>query len=90
MTRKTANTEIVQGNVQVQDDQVKVTPANAGASKDIPVKNAQYMIDQSTYDKEVLRNPGFGYGWNGSSDRRALRWWRRRRTAATSPAGLRW
>ena len=66
VTRKTANTEIVQGNVQVQDDQVKVTPANAGASKDIPVKNAQYIIDQSTFGKEVLRNPGFGYGWSGT------------------------
>ncbi len=36
VTRKTANTEIAQGNVQVQDDQVKVTPANGGAGKDIP------------------------------------------------------
>ena len=30
------------------------------------MKNAQYMIDQATYDKEVRRNPGFGYGWSGS------------------------
>jgi Protein of unknown function, DUF481 len=66
VTRKTANTDIVQGNVQVEDDQVKVSPANGAAGKDIPVKNAQYIIDQSTFGKEVLRNPGFGYGWSGT------------------------
>lgn len=64
VTRKTANTDIAHGPIEVENDQVKVgVPA---ASKDIPVKSAQYMIDQATYDKEVTRNPGWGYGWNGS------------------------
>jgi Protein of unknown function, DUF481 len=65
VNRKTAKAEIVQGNVAVQDDQVKVTPAGGGASKDIPVKNTQFLVDQGTYDKEVLHNPGFFYGWTG-------------------------
>jgi hypothetical protein len=65
VTRKTAKAEIVQGNVEVQDDQVKVTPAGGGAGKDIPVKNTQFMVDQGTYDKEVLHSPGFFYGWTG-------------------------
>ncbi len=65
VTRKTADADVAQGVVQVQDDQVKVAPAT-GTPKEIPVKNTQYMIDQDTYNKEIKRNPGFGYGWNGT------------------------
>jgi hypothetical protein len=65
VTRKTADTDIAQGVVQVQDDQVKVATGTGGTTKDIPVKNAEYMIDESTYGKEVRRNPSFLYGWTG-------------------------
>jgi hypothetical protein len=65
VTRKTADADIAQGVVQVQGDQVEVAPAT-GTPKEIPVKNAQYMIDQDTYNKEIKRNPGFRYGWNGT------------------------
>jgi Protein of unknown function, DUF481 len=65
VTRKTADAEIAQGAVQIQDDAVKVAATN-GTSKDIPVKNAQYMIDEPTFNKEVRRNPGWGYGWTGA------------------------
>jgi hypothetical protein len=66
VTRKTPNGEIAQGAVQVEDDQVKVTAPAGGPSKDIPVKNTQYVIDQATFNKEVRGNPGFFSGWNGS------------------------
>jgi hypothetical protein len=66
VTRKTADADIVQGNVQVEDDQVKVTQATGGASKDIPVKDAQYVIDKGTYTQELHGNPGFFSGWAGS------------------------
>jgi hypothetical protein len=66
VTRKTAATDIAQGVVQVQDEQVELAPATGGTPTEIPVKNAQYMIDTPTYQKEVLSNPGFLYGWSGS------------------------
>jgi hypothetical protein len=66
VSRKTPDADVAQGGVQIQDDQVKVTTSTGGATKDIPVKNAQYMIDEDTYGKEVRRNPGFGYGWTGA------------------------
>ena len=66
VTRKTPNGAIAQGAVQVEDDQVKVTAPAGGPSKDIPVKNAQYVIDQATFNKEVLGKPGFFSGWNGA------------------------
>src|ERR1700733_6296819 len=66
VTRKTADADIAQGAVQVQDDQVHVATATGGTTKDIPVKNAQYMIDEATFGREVRRNPSWGYGWTGS------------------------
>jgi hypothetical protein len=65
VTRKTAGADVAQGSVQIQDDQVAVS-GKGGATKEIPVRNAQYMIDEDTYGKEVRRNPGFGYGWTGA------------------------
>jgi len=66
VNRKTPDADVAHGPVEVQGDQVKVGPPEGGTTKDIPVKDAQYMIDQDTYNKEVKRNPGFGYGWSGS------------------------
>jgi hypothetical protein len=65
VTRKTAAADVVQGNVQVENDQVKVTQGTGGATKDIPVKNAQYVIDKDTYTKELRGNPGIFSGWTG-------------------------
>jgi Protein of unknown function, DUF481 len=65
VSRKKANTEIVRGPVQIQDDKVEVTPAS-GAPKDIATKDTQFIIDQPTFDKEVNANPSFLHGWNGS------------------------
>ncbi len=65
VTRKTADADVVQGNVQVENDQVKVTQGPGGATKDIPVKNAQYVIDKDTYTKELRGNPGIFSGWTG-------------------------
>jgi Protein of unknown function, DUF481 len=65
VTQKMADADIAQGTLQVEDDQVKVTPATGATSKEIPVKNTQYIIDQPTFNKEVRRNPGFLYGWTG-------------------------
>jgi Protein of unknown function, DUF481 len=66
VTRKTADADVAQGDVQVEDNQVKVTPGTAGATKDIPVKDAQYVIDKATYTKELRGNPGFFSGWAGA------------------------
>jgi hypothetical protein len=65
VNRKTADGDIARGAVQVEDNSVKVAPTAGGATKDIPTKNAQYMIDDPTFEKEVRQNPGFFYGWTG-------------------------
>jgi hypothetical protein len=66
VNRKTADADVAQGSIQVEDNQVKVTQGTGGATKDIPVKDAQYLIDKDTYTKELRGHPGFFSGWNGS------------------------
>jgi hypothetical protein len=65
VTRKTADADIALGSVQVEDNQVKVTQGTGGATKDIPVKDAEYVIDKDTYTKELRGNPGIFSGWTG-------------------------
>jgi hypothetical protein len=66
VTRKTDNAAIAHGAVQVEDNEVKVATPAGGTTKDIPVKNTQYVIDQDTFNKEVRGRPGFFSGWNGA------------------------
>ncbi len=64
VTRKTADADIAVGSLQVQDDQVKITPAS-GNEKVFPVKSTQYLIDQASYTQQLRGNPGFFHGWTG-------------------------
>jgi Protein of unknown function, DUF481 len=66
VSRKTPDTEVPQGTVMVEEDQVKVTTPASSTSKDIPTKSTQYIIDEDTYGKEVRTSPGFFSGWSGS------------------------
>ena len=66
ISRKTPDAEVAKGSVAVEDDQVKVMTPGSTTSKDIPTKNAQYMIDTDTYTKEVKTSPGFLGGWSGA------------------------
>jgi Protein of unknown function, DUF481 len=66
VTRKTPEADVAKGAVKIEDQQVKVTTSATGASKDIPVKTAQYVIDEPTYTKELRSNPSFLSGWGGS------------------------
>ena len=66
VSRKTPDPDVVQGTVTIQDEKVQVDTGTGGATKEISQKNAQYMIDEDTYSKDVHGNPGWRYGWNGS------------------------
>ena len=66
VTPKTAAADIPVGNVQIEDNVVKVTPPS-GNEQTIPDKNTQYLIDQTTYNKELRGKAGFFRGWVGSA-----------------------
>ena len=60
ISRKTPDSNVAQGTITIQDATVQV------AGKEIPEKNAQYLVDQDSYIKQVRGNHGWGYGWGGS------------------------
>ncbi len=55
------------GTIDVADQLVTVHPENAPPPAPIPVKNAQYIMDNAELDKQINREPNFFTGWNGSA-----------------------
>jgi hypothetical protein len=55
------------GTLDVADQAVVVHPENAPSLAPIPVKNAQYIMDAATLDKQINHEPSFFAGWNGSA-----------------------
>jgi hypothetical protein len=53
------------GLITYNDGNVTVE-TQGGTPETVPTKNLGFIIDQTTYDKEVAHNPGFLHGWNGS------------------------
>jgi hypothetical protein len=66
ISRKTANSQVLQGVVVAEDGKVRVDTGAEGASKEIAQTAAQYLIDQDTYTKTVNGHPGWGHGWSGA------------------------
>ncbi len=61
ISRKTPESAVPQGTITVEDQQIQVNGTSA-----IPEKNAQFIIDQDTYTKEVRGNPSWRRDWVGS------------------------
>ena len=69
VTRKTPDSAIPQGTITVQDKQVQVTTGAAAAAQQIPVDNAQYLIDEDTFNKDLRGNPSLLPGLGRLGDR---------------------
>jgi len=65
-SRKGIPPGIPQGTITVASDVVTVHPDNNAAITPIPVKDATYIVDQTTLNKELGREPGFFTAWNGA------------------------
>jgi Protein of unknown function, DUF481 len=53
------------GTIDVADQLVTIHPENVPPPAPIPVKSAQYIVDNATLDKQVNHEPSFLAGWNG-------------------------
>jgi len=62
---KQRHVQIPVGTFDVEDQQVTIHPENAPPPAPIPVKNAQYIVDNAALDKQVNHQPSFLAGWNG-------------------------
>jgi Protein of unknown function, DUF481 len=58
---------VPQGTITVADNMITVHPDNGVLIEPIPVKNAQYIVDQTTLTKQLVGRPGFFEGWNGAA-----------------------
>lgn len=57
---------VPEGTLTVADSMITVHPESNATIAPIPVKSAQYIIDETTLHKEILGHPGFFAGWDGS------------------------
>ncbi|MFZ0662623.1 MAG: DUF481 domain-containing protein [Acidobacteriaceae bacterium] len=58
---------IPQGSLTITDNLITIHSPDNAAIPPIPIKNAQFIIDETTLHKEVLSHPGFFAGWNGAA-----------------------
>jgi hypothetical protein len=55
------------GTLEMTNQGVIVHPAAGAPPAPVPVKDAAYVIDQPTLEKQVYHEPNFFAGWNGSA-----------------------
>jgi hypothetical protein len=66
VSRKTADSEVLQGVVAAEEGKVRVNTGAEGAPKEITQPDTQYMIEAGLYTKKVHSNPGWSHGWIGA------------------------
>ena len=54
------------GAITYADSVLNVAPTSSSTAETVPVKDLAYLIDATTFNKEVVSNPGFLHGWNGA------------------------
>jgi hypothetical protein len=55
------------GTLSVENQALTVQPESVPVPPPIPVKDALYILDPATLDKQVNHEPGFFTGWNGAA-----------------------
>lgn len=58
---------VPQGTITATAETVTVHPENNATIPPIPVKDASYIIDETTLNKELGREPSFFTAWNGAA-----------------------
>jgi hypothetical protein len=55
------------GMVSVANNQITVQSTTNATIAPIPIANAQFVIDETTLNKQLRGHPGFFQGWNGAA-----------------------
>jgi hypothetical protein len=63
---KKGEQQIPVGTLDVAGGSIAVHPENAAPPAPITVKDAAFIVDTATLDKQIHREPGFLSGWNGA------------------------
>lgn len=65
--RKQIPANLPEGSVAIANGMVTVHPANNATIPEIPLANAEYIVDDATLRKQVYGRPSFTQGWNGGA-----------------------
>lgn len=57
---------VPEGALAVSDQLITVHPATGATIPAIPVKNAEYIVDETTLKRQIAGHPGVLAGWNGA------------------------
>ncbi len=60
-------TSVPVGSISVADQQITVQSTTNATIAPIPIKNAQFVIDETTLHKQLVGHPGFFQAWNGAA-----------------------
>lgn len=58
---------IPEGTLSVSNQLITVQPENGATIAPIPVRNAEYIVDETILKKQIAGHPGALAGWNGSA-----------------------
>jgi hypothetical protein len=58
---------VPEGTITETGDMITVHPNNNATIPPIPVKDAAFIIDETTMQKQLIGEPGFFGGWNGAA-----------------------
>jgi hypothetical protein len=65
LTRNSDLSKIPTGKIAVADQKITVTPA-AGQPQTVAIADADHVIEQTSFENAVQRNPGFFSNWGGT------------------------
>ncbi|HEX4038057.1 MAG TPA: DUF481 domain-containing protein [Acidobacteriaceae bacterium] len=57
---------IPEGSLTVADQLITVHPASGAMIAPIPLKSAEYVVDETTLKRQIAGHPGVFAGWNGA------------------------
>jgi hypothetical protein len=66
-TGRRGKVQFSSGPIEANSEAVVVHPETGVTIPPIPIKNAEFIMDQATLDKEINHEPGFFTGWNGAA-----------------------
>jgi len=65
--KRHGNIPIPTGAIETNSEAVTIQPVNGPPLAPIPLKNAEFIMDAATLDKQINHSPGVLAGWNGAA-----------------------
>jgi hypothetical protein len=65
LTKHPDTSNIPQGTVAVADQKITISPGPNQPSQTIPIDQTAHVVDQPTFQENILNNPGFFRNWTG-------------------------